>query len=190
MVTEALRYFQLGQIAAHDAAGPTTSALLCANEAWAYGILGNSEQARRSLGRAEDELGRINDADDRPWISFFGGTDLTALAGMMHLELATHVRPTGHLDQAEERLTASICGRGEAMPRSRALELAGLAVAHLFEGNTSQGLALGHDAVDLADRLRSVRVWQRFMPLAEAAAQVQQDDAAALSQRIRVTIGG
>jgi tetratricopeptide (TPR) repeat protein len=187
MTTEALRFFQLAQIAAHDGAGASTVALLCANEAWAYGILGNSDQARRCLERAEDELSRIEQDDTRPWISFFGATDRTALAGMTHLALASHPHASGRLDLAEENLHASVRDRGQDMPRSRALELAALAIAHLREGNTDHGLTTGHQAADLAEQLRSVRLWQRLAPLAHAATQARHPDADTLTRRLQET---
>ncbi len=188
MITEALRYFQLGQIAAHDSAQASCVSLLCANEAWAYGVLGNAEQAARSLARAHDELSRADSAESRPWMSFFGFTELTGLAGMMHLELAIGTASRGALTAAHERLTASIAAREGTRSRSCALDLAGLATAQLRAGNTAEGLALGNRAVDLAEQLWSIRVWQRFAPLARTANEVQSADAKALSQRVLLNL--
>jgi hypothetical protein len=41
----ALKFFQLGQIAAQDSGSELTVAMLCANEAWAYALLADARQA-------------------------------------------------------------------------------------------------------------------------------------------------
>jgi transcriptional regulator with XRE-family HTH domain len=60
MAAEALRFFQLGQIAAQESGCALTVAMLCANEAWAYAILGNTRQKTNFLDRAGDELARAD----------------------------------------------------------------------------------------------------------------------------------
>ena len=57
-VQDALRFFQLGQICAQDANCERTVAMLCANEAWAYALLGDAELALKSIHRARDEFAR------------------------------------------------------------------------------------------------------------------------------------
>ncbi len=186
LVNEALRFFQLGQIAAQEGAGSTTLALLSANHAWAYGMIGNQEQALRSLDRAENELARRGQADEHPWLSFFGPTDLSGLAGMTHLELAG--RET-HLETARTALSAARADRGDAMPRSRAFELSGLAVVHARSGDLAAAIETGHAAVHLAEDLRSARVWDRLQPLADTIRDAGGADARDLRQLIRRRAG-
>ena len=63
-----------------------TVAMLSANEAWAYGVLGDAARAMSALCRGRRRIcPRVRPV--APWVSFFGPTDLEALAGMTHLEL-------------------------------------------------------------------------------------------------------
>jgi tetratricopeptide (TPR) repeat protein len=190
MTSQALRFFQLGQISAQDAGDARTVAVLCANEAWAYAILGDRRQAIRSLNRAGDELARAEPATDAPWVGFFGPTDLDALTGMTgmtYLELSA-TDHNGHeradLDQATATLHRSVAARGTDTARSRAFEVTALATATLRAGDHDTGLDLGRQAVAMAEQLRSVRVVDRLAPLALEASLTPTPDAADLARAI------
>ncbi|MBV8932303.1 MAG: helix-turn-helix transcriptional regulator, partial [Kutzneria sp.] len=60
---EALKMFQLGQIAAQESGSALTVAVLCANEAWAYGKLNRQDQVQRMIGRTRDEFERAQSED-------------------------------------------------------------------------------------------------------------------------------
>ena len=51
-----------------------TVAMLSANEAWAYGILGDARRAMTALARAEEEYVR-GSGPAAPWVRFFGPTE-------------------------------------------------------------------------------------------------------------------
>lgn len=71
------------------------------------------------------------------------------------------------------------------MTRSRAFELTALATAHVRAGDRDHGCAIGAQAVDLAEQLRSTRVVERLLPLrAEAAKHAGDADARQLTERI------
>ena len=182
MTSEALRFFQLGQIAAQDSGDARAVAVLCANEAWAYGILGHSAQALRSLHRAADELARADTTSAAPWVGFFGATDMEAMSGMTHLELSTV--DVGHLDPAVEALGRALAARDADQARSRAFEVTALAVATLRTDDRDTGLSLGWEAVTQAQQLRSRRVIDRLSPLALEAARITSPDADQLTQAI------
>jgi transcriptional regulator with XRE-family HTH domain len=187
LTREALRFFQLGSIAAAESGCAVTVAMLGANEAWAHAILGDREQTLRALGRAHDELGRAQ-GPVAPWVSFFAPADLEALAGMAWLELGAH--EPARLTDARQSLTSSVAGRGSDMTRSRAFELTALAVASLLDGDAEAGLTLGHEAVDLAERVRSVRVLDRLAPLARAAAAFPRPGHRDLARRVASVAAG
>lgn len=84
----------------------------------------------------------------------------------------------------------SVAARGEQMSRSRALESAGLAVAHLRGGDTTEGLGHARHAVELASGLRSPRVWVRLTPLADAAGQVGGAEGAEVCHAVRAGLAG
>jgi hypothetical protein len=71
------------------------------------------------------------------------------------------------------------------MARSRAFELTALAKVHLQDGDLDHGVSVGHQAVDLAEEIRSIRVVDRMAPLlAEAKQHSVHADARRLAERI------
>ena len=167
-VQDALRFFQLGQICAQDASCELTVAMLCANEAWAYALLGDERLALKSIGRAHDEYRRA-DRDAAPaWVRFFGDADIEAASGMTHAALArSH---PGHLERAAELLSSSVGRRHQDMARSKVFELIGLATVQLMLGEMDTGLDNGNEAVTLVSEIRSVRTVDRLAPLEGAVA--------------------
>ncbi|MEV5408160.1 helix-turn-helix transcriptional regulator [Thermopolyspora sp. NPDC052614] len=163
---EALRFFQLGQICAQDASCERTVAMLCANEAWAYALLGDAGLALKSLTRARDEFARASGQRVAPWLSFFGVADLDAMSGMVFAALGGD-----HLEAAVGRLTSAIQGRDPGMARSRVFEQTTLATVRLKAGDLHSGLKEGHQAVTSAVQLHSVRVVERLAPLRAAAVE-------------------
>ena len=182
---DALRLFQLGQIAAKDSGSSVTVALLCANEAWAYSHLGDGRQATASLLRARDEFARADPAAEPGWSQFFGEADLDSLDGAVHLELAQRDSHTAenHAAVAVQALTRSLAARGPDMARSRAFETTMLGTAHLLVGDRDQGVAIGHQAAEFAASLRSKRVRDRLAPLQRAASTHNHADARELAVR-------
>jgi transcriptional regulator with XRE-family HTH domain len=184
MTVEALRFFQLGQIAAQDSGCNVTVAVLCANEAWAYAILGDRVQATASLQRARDELGRADPASAAAWVRFFGEADLSGLAGLIHLELATADRT--HISHARSELEHALALRDDDMARTRTFEQIALATACLRDEDTDTGVAIGWTAAENAARLQSVRVRDRLRPLRVAAQATPTADADQLAHHLAV----
>lgn len=183
-ILDALRFFQLGQICAQDASCERTVAMLFANEAWAYALLGDSDLALKSINRAGDELARARDREPPAWVSFFGAADLDATSGMVHADLAeTHL--DSHLGTAERFLTGALGQRDLSMARSRAFELTALATVQLRAGDMAAGIANGNEAVTLATEIRSMRITDRLAPLQAVAMMRSYDgDAQDLARRI------
>jgi tetratricopeptide (TPR) repeat protein len=182
MLKEALRFFQLGQIAAQDSGDAAAVAVLCANEAWTYGYMGEATPATHSLNRATDEFARAERAAAAPWVTFFGEIELQAMTGLTQLELSAHDPKL--VPSARTTLTATVQARGEQMARSHAFDTTALAVACLRDGDEVEGLRLGHEAASMADNLRSGRVVDRLGPLAVQAGAATASDAGDLVQRI------
>ncbi|MGZ4603689.1 MAG: transcriptional regulator [Kineosporiaceae bacterium] len=185
LTREALRFFQLGEIAAAESCCLVTVAMLSANVAWAYGILGDAVQATNALNRARQEFARAS-GPTAPWVQFFGPTDLEALSGMAQLELAAH--DPSRLALARESLGSALAARGSDMARSRTFELTALAVAVLRDGDLDEGLALGVEAVDLAQRVRSIRVLDRLEPLVAAAVETGGRHGRDLVEQVRAVV--
>jgi hypothetical protein len=184
---EALRLFRLGQLAAQEADSPITNTILAGNQAWALGMLGDADGARRALGAAEEELARADLGTAPGWSAFFDESDMNALHGMTYLALGEHdPRCT---EQAVGRLWDASQMRVPEMARSHAFDLAALAVAHLRQGDVDHGTAVAHQALDAVSRLKSARAIDRLRPLAaEAALRREKPDARDLSERLASTI--
>jgi transcriptional regulator with XRE-family HTH domain len=160
---DGLRFFQLGQIAAQDSGCELTVSMLCVNEAWAHALLGDVQQATKSIGRAQDEFARAALDDPPSWVRFFGAADLHASVGMVHLALSQAC--PDRLDDAAAELTTSLAERGDDMARSTVFELTALATVQLRTGESDAGIRTGHHALDLAEQVRSVRTIDRLRPL-------------------------
>ncbi|MDV6010888.1 helix-turn-helix transcriptional regulator [Haloechinothrix sp. LS1_15] len=181
---DALKLFQLGQIAAQESGSELAVAVLCANEAWAYALLGNSEQAVKLLGRTRDEFARADLANAESWVQFFTETDVYAMVGTVHTVLAQTVDKS-HTKYAIPALSRAVENYGDDMARSKAFNLSSLATNHLIDGDIDHGSRVGRSALDTAEGLKSSRVRDRMRPMQkEAQRRVNNLDARELVERI------
>jgi tetratricopeptide (TPR) repeat protein len=181
---DALKLFQLGQIAAQESGSELAVAVLCANEAWAYAALQNERQAMKLINRTKDEFARADHSNVDSWVKFFDETDLYAMVGTIHSVLATEV-DRRHTRFAIPALTRAIGAYGDEMARSKAFNLSMLATNHMIEGDVDHGTRIGRAAVDLAEGIKSARTKQRIKPLkAEADKRSNNSDARDLAERI------
>ena len=181
---DALKIFQLGQIAAQNCGSELAVSVICANQAWAYAMMGHKEQTMKQLGRARSEFERANLAEAQDWVKFFNETDLTAMIGTVHTVLAVTADPK-HTRFAIPALQKAIDSYGDNMARSRMFNMSALATNHLIEGDVDHGTKVGRQAVDMAEGLRSKRAIDRLEPLGkEAAKRRNNSDAADLADII------
>jgi transcriptional regulator with XRE-family HTH domain len=182
---DALKWFQLGQLAAQNSGSELAVAVLCANEAWAYAMMGNEEQAKKLLGRSRDEFARANLPEAPDWAKFFNHTDMHAMTGTVYTELAGR-GDEAHVALAIPALIQALNGYNDTMSRSRAFTLSQLATNHLRQGDVDDGIQAGREALALATDLKSKRVADRLHPLEIAAGQrTGNSDARELSYQIR-----
>jgi tetratricopeptide (TPR) repeat protein/transcriptional regulator with XRE-family HTH domain len=173
MHREALKFFQLGQITAQDSGSPLTVAMLCANEAWAYALLDDRPQMRRSIDRAEDEFGRADQAEAPAWVRFFGEADLYASIGVTLCALVSCTE--NDLATGIDQVNHAVALRGPDMARSRIFELTALAIAYYRAGDRDHALDTGGQAVTAAAGVRSVRTLDRLAPLQDLAQATKGD---------------
>jgi hypothetical protein len=180
---QALRLFQLGQVAAQESGYGRAVAMMHANLAWTYAVTGDARQALACIGRARDEYGRSETEEVPPWISFFDSAELQALRGMTLAQLPD---PTPqHRAEAIERFSLSTALRELPFARPRAFELTALAWLLIDNGEVDHGVRVGHEAVDVAEHIRSQRVIDRFAPLRAALSRQRgHGDAHDLTERI------
>ncbi|MEU3272123.1 helix-turn-helix transcriptional regulator [Saccharomonospora sp. NPDC006951] len=181
---DALKLFQLGQIAAQESGSELAVAVLCANEAWAYAMMGNGDQAIKLLGRTRDEFARADLANAESWVRFFNETDVYAMIGTVHTALAQHADST-HTKFAIPALSRAIDSYGDDMARSKTFSLSMLATNHMIDGDIDHGAKTGGKALDCAEGLKSARVQERMRPLKEEAARRSNNsDARELVERM------
>lgn len=182
---EALKLFQLGQIAAQESGSALTVAVLCANEAWAYGMLNRPDQVIQMVHRTRDEAMRARAEEVPSWFSSFEdcygtlGAALGALAGF-----AEHRQKYAPLAVNELLKHAETCDPG--MRRTHALSLGLLAVNYIRAGNVEQGIRIGHQAIKISETVNSMRIADRLKPLQyEAAKRKNNSDALDLANRVK-----
>lgn len=182
---DALKWFQMGQLAAQDSGSELSVAVLCSSEAWAYAMMGDDVQAIKLLDRSRDELSRVNPHDEiPPWCKFYNQTEHFAMAATVHSQLAA-IKPR-HAEVA-------IPGFGQALApsmgmgnRSQAFCLTMLATTHLRQGDVNQGIQVGHNALLVASTVKSKRVADRMKPLEIEAARLSNNpDSRDLTHLIR-----
>ncbi|OXM54717.1 tetratricopeptide repeat protein [Amycolatopsis alba] len=181
---EALEQFGHGQFAARQAGRPLPQAILSANEAWAYALLGDARQALDKLSLASEQFaGSLGDAVPS-WSAFFTATDMAAMIGTVRTELARIV-DVRHSREAIPALVEAIGGYGPDMARSRSLTMIWLAVDHALEGDLDSAAEVGVAAMDIAYGIRSARTRDRLRPLSESVRKRVGDiDARDLLDRI------
>jgi transcriptional regulator with XRE-family HTH domain len=160
---QAVRLFQLGQVSAQESGYGRAVAMLHANLAWAHAAAGDGRQALACIGRARDEFGRSEHEVVPVWLGFFDVAELQALRGtaLAHLPDATAQQRA----EAIERFSFSTALRELPFARPRAFELTALAWLLIDNNELEHGLRVGHEAVDVASKIRSQRVVDRMGPL-------------------------
>jgi transcriptional regulator with XRE-family HTH domain len=190
---DALKMFQLGQIAAQESGAEIAVAVLCANEAWAYAKMGLVEQTQKMLGRAQDEFARADLSRTPTWAKFFNETDVYAMTGAVHFALSRAADPKtgGPIDRAKHVRVAipnfqrAIDGYSADMARSQLFNITSLAAAHIMDGDLNHGVRLGRQSLDLSSEVKSTRIISRMRPLlAEAAKHTHNSDSRDLAERI------
>ncbi|WP_459713410.1 helix-turn-helix domain-containing protein [Actinophytocola sp. KF-1] len=161
---DALKMFQLGQIAAQQSGSELAVAVICANQAWAYAMMGHEEQTMKLIGRTRDEFARANHGEAADWVKFFNEDDVYSMIGTVHTVLAQKV-DARHTKYAIPALTRAIDSYGDEVARNKAFNLSSLATNHLLDGDIDHGSKVGVQAVDLAQHLKSKRVRDRLEPL-------------------------
>jgi hypothetical protein len=169
-VQDALRLWQIGRLVAGQAGSPASLALLHANEAWGYGLLGDAKAMTDAFARAEVELGRAGPPTVPRWCRFF--TQPAELAGLRYgafTAIATHRdhrRYAAHAVDAAEQAGRS---RRSGDARSYTFDLIAAATGHLLDGNLDQAADYADRAVNRASQLRSARPTTRLARWAAAA---------------------
>jgi tetratricopeptide (TPR) repeat protein len=181
---EALAQFQLGRLAVRRSGSKLAACILSANQAWAYAKKHDAKLAIALIDRAYEEFGENDDPEPGDWARFYTETDMSAMAGSVHIDLALRDGEP-HIELAITSLTEAVGNYGPEMARSRSLCLIMLATGNLLDGDTGKALSLGCQSIYAAETLKSVRIRDRLRPLRQAAAKRRENaDCRALSEAI------
>ncbi|RKT84348.1 Transcriptional regulator, contains XRE-family HTH domain [Saccharopolyspora antimicrobica] len=182
---EALKLFQLGQIAAQESGSALTVAVLCANEAWAYGMLNRPDQVQKMVGRTKDEFARAQASEAPDWVRFFNENDLHGMIGSAHDALAVF-DPRKHASIAVAETIKCNEAYGADMQRTHVFGLSLQATNHFRAGDVQEGIKVGRRALQHGERVKSARVSDRLKPLElEAAKHRANSDARDLFEEVR-----
>lgn len=181
---EALRYFDLGRIAASRSGDPLATSILTLNPAWACAKKGAEHGALTLSDRSHEQFTAANHTDVAGWARFFTEADLSAMAGAVHTDLAG-TSGRHHARTAIPLLIEAVNGYGEDMARSRIFSLVLLSTNQLIEGDVEIGVRTGLRALESASAVGSARMRDRFRLLA-AQARRHHADAGALDLAERI----
>jgi tetratricopeptide (TPR) repeat protein len=160
---EALTELTRSREAATRAGSPRAAAIASVNLAWAHAMRGDQDAALRALGRGQEEFARVR-GPVPSWEAFFDATDLAAMVGTVHTELAA--RGNRHrTPHAIAALATATRDYASTMRRSLVFCLVMLALDHVIEGDLDGGAGLADKAADHATGLTSARVGDRMRPL-------------------------
>jgi tetratricopeptide (TPR) repeat protein len=165
---QALTNFHLGQAAAQTSGADHALAILYANQAWAYATMGVADQALRLLDQSRTAFVSADLTYAPDWAAFFDETDLSAMVGIVHAELAQTVHPR-HIHSAIPALSHAATHFTDDMARSKTLALISLATCHFLDDDTDHATTIGTRAVELATMLTSARPADRMRPLQRQA---------------------
>jgi hypothetical protein len=180
---EALEYFDAGQLVAAQPGCELAAGILSVNQAWAHAALGAEHRATELVSRGMELFALAGVGPD--WSSFFTRTDLRAMLGTVHTELAHRVDPR-HTRIAIPALAAAADDYGDEMARSRTFSLILLAMCHLVDGDVERGVDIGFRALASAENLASARVRDRMRPL-KADAELHDSHSGARELAARIT---
>ncbi|MFJ5986228.1 hypothetical protein [Lentzea sp. NPDC092896] len=180
---EALRYFDLGRLAASRSGDRLAAGILSVNSAWACACKGDEYGALTLLDRGREQFTASNRTEVAAWARFFTESDLSAMAGAVHTTLAG-TAGRHHALAAVPLLRTAVNGYGEDMVRSRIFSLVLLSTGQLIEGDVEIGVGTGLRALDSAASVGSARMRDRFRPLAVQARRHDHAGALDLAERI------
>ncbi|WP_328683121.1 helix-turn-helix transcriptional regulator [Streptomyces sp. NBC_00343] len=122
---------------------PLFASLAHARTAIGHATFGNRTAALRSLGYAEEALGKVSPDEPRPsWVAFYGGAELTAMTAIVRDRI-------GDSTQAEAASHRALASIPKQFRRNRALATTRLALAQLHQRDIDHACATASTVFDL-----------------------------------------
>jgi transcriptional regulator with XRE-family HTH domain len=138
-----------------------------------------------AIGNADEHFAQFTPDNEPPHLAFYNDTSHALLTGRPLADLAILGRDAS---EATDRLTTAAAHTASNI-RARTVCLTKLASLTMATGDPLQAAAIGHEALDAADTLRSRGVTDQLRELAHYAATHQHlDEVAHLRQRIATLV--
>lgn len=173
----ALTEFRHASYHAKDALDARGAAILAANQAWTYARMASPDRALALLDQATGHFADVRSTEPAVWDAFFTETDMQAMTGVVHSELA-RTTDTRHCTIAIPLLTRMVAAYGTDMNRSKALCTIALATSQLLDDDIDAAVTNGHQALAMCRALNSPRTAQRLRPLKNEADRRRRSAAA------------
>jgi len=158
-----------------------------AGRARALARLGRVQEAHRAILQADEAFGNRNISEDPPWMAFYTGAEHAGDTGLSLYEIGLHGTV---VTDPGIRLRAAVAGHSNGYVRSRAMGGVVLATHLVANGDPYEGIAMGNQALDDAQGLRSRRVTDQLRSLRQASSQHETiQDARELGGRITELVG-
>jgi hypothetical protein len=165
---DALRLLDLAAITAPASGSLRLQAMITAQRG-VHAALGHHYECRTDLDHAHRTLAEAQStAEPVPaWIAYFTPAELAGATATSRRDLA--ILHNVDIGPASAAYTDALALRGPGYERVQALDLVGLAAAHLDEGRPEQAWDVADQALDAAERLDSALINARVMGLLQAA---------------------
>jgi len=172
-----------------DRIGSLRRSRVALQEARAHAQIGEAQASLAAIGRAEDEFAAGNpDSEPALFATQLFAAEVMGDSGSTLYTLATRGQCT---DAATSRLREAVATYPAAFPRSRALATARLATLLMRSGDPAEAVQFGHQALDTADTINSIRVADSVRNLHRATAEHRGiPEVDALRQRAAHTLAG
>ncbi|MBB0243597.1 helix-turn-helix domain-containing protein [Streptomyces alkaliphilus] len=161
---------------------PALHAMLLTRQARGHAKLGERQAALKALGQAAEHCSRGRSEHDPHWLYWMQDGEIHSQAGSCHLDLGEPAPALDSLVRARE-------AHNPAEARTRALIMSRASIAHIRNGDLEAGCTTAHDALTLAERLRSARLRDHLEDIAEELAPYRDTPPARdLTERVIATL--
>ena len=182
---EGLTLAEQALVRADDRLTATERAMLHGDRAFALARMRRVQEALRAIGTADEHFAHSTPEHD-PFLAFYDDAGHARFIGQPLFDLAMIDH---HPEQATTRLTAAAAGHAASNVRARTICLTKLASLTMVTGDPLQAVALGHQALDAADGIRSHRAADNLRELYRYAAKHRNlEEVAHLRHRIAMLL--
>ena len=179
---EALTLAELALVRADDRLTATVRAMLHASRGRVLATMHRVQGTLRAIGVADEHFAHSTPDNDPAFMAFYDDASHAQHVGHALRDLAMLGH---HPEQAADRLTAAAAGYAAEHVRSRATCLIMLATLTMATGDPLHAATLGHQALEIADGIRSRRANEALRELSRyAAAHQDLEEVAHLRNRI------